>query len=55
MQSTWITCGPPTEPEVVDRGISQIVFTFEAAKNLSIASASLGKPARIFVKVDTGH
>jgi alanine racemase len=45
---------PQQNLEVVDRGISQIVFTFEAAKNLSIASTSLGKPARIFVKVDTG-
>lgn len=39
---------------VVEKGITQTVYTLEAAEKLSKAAKRLGKTAAIFVKVDTG-
>ncbi len=39
---------------VVDEGFVQTVFTLELARALSDAATSLGKPARIHIKLDTG-
>lgn len=39
---------------VVDRGITQTVFTFEAAAALSAAAVKLNKRAKIHLKIDTG-
>jgi alanine racemase len=40
--------------QAVDLGITQTVFTEEAARGLSDAAVELGKDARVFMKVDTG-
>ncbi len=39
---------------VVEKGITQTVYTLEAAEKLSRAAKRLGKTAAVFVKVDTG-
>jgi len=39
---------------VVEKGITQTVYTLEAAQRLNSAAKSLGKKAKVFVKVDTG-
>jgi alanine racemase len=38
----------------VAKGVTQVVYTLEAAKELSAAAKKLGKDASVFVKVDTG-
>lgn len=39
---------------VIELGITLVVYTEEMAQRLDAAAASLGKSARVFVKVDTG-
>lgn len=39
---------------VAEKGITQTVYTVEAAQRLNKAARSLGKVAKVFVKVDTG-
>jgi len=39
---------------VTEKGITQTVYTMEAAQRLNKAALSLGKSAKVFVKVDTG-
>jgi alanine racemase len=39
---------------IVANGITQVVYTMEAAKKLSLAAKKIGKEAKVFVKVDTG-
>jgi len=39
---------------VTEKGITQTVYTMEAAQRLNKAAMSLGKSAKVFVKVDTG-
>jgi alanine racemase len=39
---------------VVEKGITQTVYTMEAVQRLSEAARSIGEPAKVFVKVDTG-
>ena len=39
---------------VVEKGITQTVYTLEAAERLSTAAEELGREAQVFVKVDTG-
>jgi len=39
---------------VVGKGITQTVYTLEAAERLSTAAKELGREAQVFVKVDTG-
>jgi len=39
---------------VAEKGITQTVYTVEAAQRLNKAAMGLGKVARVFVKVDTG-
>ncbi len=36
------------------KGVTQVVYTLEAAESLSKAARSLGKEAGVFIKVDTG-
>ena len=38
----------------VAKGVTQVVYTMEAAERLSRAALKLGKTAEVFVKVDTG-
>ncbi len=38
----------------VARGVTQVIYTLDAAKALSVAAKKLGKEAGVFVKVDTG-
>jgi alanine racemase len=38
----------------VVKGVTQVVYTLDAAKRLSAAAKKLGKDAGVFVKVDTG-
>ena len=45
---------PELSGEVVDLGVTQTVFTPEAAKALSDAAGAAGKRAKIHLKVDTG-
>lgn len=46
---------PPEQlPQAVELGVSQTVYTMEAAKALSDAAVSLNKKAKIHIKVDTG-
>lgn len=46
---------PPDQAEfVVDRGISQTVFSFEAAKILSEAAVRQNKTIKVHLKIDTG-
>ena len=40
--------------EVVEREITQTIYHRETAKKLNAASVKVGKPAKIWVKVDTG-
>jgi len=51
MDPLWI---PEQYEASVANGVTQVVYTLDAAKGLSRASKKLGKDARIFVKVDTG-
>jgi len=39
---------------VVEKGITQTVYTLEAAERLSTAAEELGREAQVFIKVDTG-
>jgi alanine racemase len=39
---------------VVHEGITQTVYTFEAAERLSLAAEKAGRDAGVFVKIDTG-
>lgn len=46
---------PPDQlPRVVEMGIEQTVYTWEAAKTLSEAATSLHKTAKAHIKLDTG-
>lgn len=45
---------PEQADEVVMNGISQTVYTVEAARTLSEAASRAGRPAMIHLKVDTG-
>ncbi len=38
----------------VARGVTQVIYTLNAAKALSVAAKKLGKGAGVFIKVDTG-
>jgi len=38
----------------VAKGVTQVVYTMEAAERLSRAALKLGKTAEVFIKVDTG-
>jgi len=40
--------------EVVGKGVTQVVYTLDAAEKLSKAATQLGKTAGVFMKVDTG-
>nr|MBP3598343.1 alanine racemase [Eubacterium sp.] len=40
--------------EVIEYGISQTVYTYEMAKELSNTAVRLGKKAKIHIKIDTG-
>lgn len=40
--------------EVVGKGVTQVVYTLDAAEKLSRVATKLGKTAGVFVKVDTG-
>ncbi len=51
MDVLWV----PEQYEVsVAKGVTQVVYTLDAARALSVAAKKLGKDAGIFVKVDTG-
>lgn len=45
---------PEQYEESVAKGVTPVVYTFDAAKMLSATAMKLGKDAGIFVKVDTG-
>jgi len=51
MDALWV---PEQYEAAVSKGVTQVVYTLEAAKGLSRAATKLGKTVGVFVKVDTG-
>lgn len=51
MEPLWT---PDQYELVVEKGVTQVIYTLDAATRLSKAALKLGKTSSIFVKVDTG-